>query len=212
MAVAVAKVDAGDGNEDSLTLSPEEELFRARVYGLLARLLARPPDRDFLAELAALNGDRSELGMAFDTLAQVARASTPARLADEYHELFIGLGRGELVPYGSYYLTGFLNERPLAELRGSLAKLGVMRAENVGEPEDHIAALCETMARLIGNDFGAGRPLSEQREFFEKHVATWAARFFEDLVRANADTFYAAVGRLGQLYLEIEKTAFEMVG
>jgi len=212
MAVTVAKVDAGGPKEDSVALLPEEEQFRARIYGLLARLLAAPPDESFLAELATLSGDMSELGTAFDALANAARASTPARIADEYHNLFIGLGRGEVVPYGSYYLTGFLNERPLAALRGSLAELGIERADNVREPEDHIAALCETMAALIGSTFGACRPLGEQRAFFDKHVATWADRFFEDLARANAAAFYATVGRLGRLYMKIERTAFEMAG
>jgi TorA maturation chaperone TorD len=207
MAVATAKADPADRGAAPLA---EEELFRAGIYGLLARLLAAPPSAEFLAELGALHGDATELGAAFAALAAAARATAPARVAEEYHDLFIGLARGELLPFGSYYLTGFLNEKPLATLRGSLARLGIARADHVKEPEDHIAALCEVMAGLIAGSFGACQPLSEQRAFFEQHLAAWAGRFFVDLAEAQSAGFYAAVGRLGRLYFEIETTAFAM--
>src|SRR5260370_10592600 len=128
---------------------PDEELFRGRIYGLLARLLAAPPDGPLLASLTALTTDNSELGRAFAALAEAAAAPVPVGVAEEYHDLFIGLTRGELLPYGSYYLTGFLNEKPLAELRETLGRLGIARAAEVKEPEDHVAALCEVMAALI---------------------------------------------------------------
>ena len=189
---------------------PDEELFRARIYGLLARLLAAPPDRPVLASLAEIAADNTELGRAFAALAEAAVAIDPLRIAEEYHDLFIGLTRGELLPYGSYYLTGFLNEKPLAELRGALAGLGIARVDDVKEPEDHVAALCEVMAGLIDGAYGAPQPLAVQRGFFETHMAPWIGRFFADLEGAQAAVFYAAVGRLGRRFIEIERAAFAM--
>ena len=189
---------------------PDEELVRARLYALLARLLAAPPDGVLLESLAALTADDTELGHAFARLAAAAAAAAPARVAEEYHDLFIGLTRGELLPYGSYYLTGFLNEKPLAELRGALAGLGIARAAEVKEPEDHAAALCEVMAGLIDGSYSLPQPLSVQRNFFETHMKPWIGRFFADLAGAEAAVFYAAVGMLGRRFVEIESAAFAM--
>ena len=124
---------------------------------------------------------------------EAARAADAEQVGREYFDLFIGLGRGELLPYGSYYLTGFLHERPLARLRGDLAALGIARAEGNPEPEDHAAILCEIMAGLIGGDFaGAARGPTA---LFEKHLAPWIGRFFADLERAEAAKFYRASAR-----------------
>jgi TorA maturation chaperone TorD len=189
---------------------PEEELVRARIYALLARLLVAPPDGPLLASLAGLTSDNTELGRTFAALAEAAAAAAPAGVAEEYHDLFIGLTRGELLPYGSYYLTGFLNEKPLAELRDALAGLGIARATEVKEPEDHVAALCEVMAGLIDGSYGMPQALSVQRSFFETHMAPWVGRFFADLEGAEAAVLYAAVGRLGRRFVEIESAAFAM--
>jgi TorA maturation chaperone TorD len=189
---------------------PDEELVRARIYALLARLLAAPPDGPLLTSLAGLTSDDSGLGRALAALAQAAAAADTAGVAEEYHDLFIGLTRGELLPYGSYYLTGFLNEKPLAELRETLAGLGIARADHVKEPEDHIAALCEVMAGLIDGSYGMPQALSVQRSFFETHMAPWVGRFFADLEGAEAAVFYAAVGMLGRRFVEIESVAFAM--
>ena len=128
---------------------------RAQEYALLATLLAGAPDRDLLARLSRLNPDASPLGLAHGRLAEAAGAADPVRVEREYFNLFIGIGRGEMMPYGSYYLTGFLHERPLARLRGDLAELGIARAEDQCEPEDHIAILCEVMAGLADGRFAA---------------------------------------------------------
>jgi TorA maturation chaperone TorD len=189
---------------------PDEELVRARIYALLARLLAAPPDGPLLTSLAGLTSDDSGLGRALAALAQAAAAADTAGVAEEYHDLFIGLTRGELLPYGSYYLTGFLNEKPLAELRETLAGLGIARADHVKEPEDHIAALCEVMAGLIDGSYGMPQALSVQRSFFETHMAPWVGRFFADLEGAEAAVFYAAVGMLGRRFVGIESAAFAM--
>src|SRR6202035_142459 len=152
---------------------------RATEYALLSVLLARAPDADMLARLARLRGDASPLGLAHAALAEAAAQTTVERAEREFFDLFIGIGRGELLPYGSYYLTGFLNERPLARLREELARLGIERAEGNSEPEDHAAILCEIMAGLIGRQFPAA--VERQRQIFEKHLAPWIGRFFADM-------------------------------
>ena len=188
---------------------PEERL-RAHQYQLLARFLAAPPDAALLRLAAAFTGDDTEFGQALGTLARLAARFTPVAAAEEYHDLFIGVPRGELLPYASYYLTGFLYERPLAKLRVDMARLGIARAAEVKEPEDHIAALCDMMAGLITGAFGRPLDLLGQRAFFDAHLAPWAERFFQDLEGARAAMLYAPIGTLGRLFLGIEQAAFRM--
>jgi TorA maturation chaperone TorD len=187
-----------------------EEWLRAQQYRLLARFLAAPADAELLGLARGFAGDDTGFGRALAELAGRAGRVTPEAASREYHDLFIGIGRGELVPYASYYLTGFLNEKPLANLRGDMARLGIARAETVREPEDHIAALCEMMAGLITGAFGAPLDLPAQRAFFDRHLAPWAAVLFEDLEKARSAWLYAPVGTLGRLFMGIEKTAFTM--
>jgi TorA maturation chaperone TorD len=185
---------------------------RAEEYALLATVLGGAPGRDFLTRLARLKGDTSPLGLAHARLAEAAGAADAARVEREYFNLFVGVGRGEVLPYGSYYLTGFLHERPLARLRSDLAELGIARAEDQCEPEDHIAILCEVMAGLAGGKFatpGDGRRRVE-KQFFDKHVAPWARRFFADLERAEAADFYRAVAAVGATFIDIETEAFAL--
>ena len=141
--------------EPSAHAIDEVDVARAREYALLAALLVRAPDTDVLKRLAGLKGDPSPLGIAHLALAEAAAQTDSDRVQREYFDLFIGLGRGELLPYGSYYLTGFLHERPLARLREDLKPLGIARSEGSVEPEDHAATLCEVMAGLIDGRFGA---------------------------------------------------------
>ena len=188
----------------------DEDRFRANWYGLLAALLAGPPDRERLNALAGLEGDESPFGKALSGLAAAARAATPEALRDEHFNLFVGIGSGELTPYGSYYLTGFLHEKPLARLRGDMAKLGIARVQGVPESEDHIAALCDMMAGLITGAFGEPAELAVQRAFFRDHIGCWAPRFFEDLQAAKSAAFYMPVGAVGGLFLAVEAEAFDM--
>ncbi len=123
---------------------------RAQEYALLAMLLAQAPDAETLGRIAQLPGNATPLGRAHLALAQAADTANPETVEREFFNLFIGVGRGELLPYGSYYLTGFLNERPLARLRQDLRAQGIERAEGLQEPEDHAAILCEIMAGLAG--------------------------------------------------------------
>ena len=184
------------------------DLLRAREYVLLAALLARAPSRDLLSRLAALSGDDSPLGRAHRALAEAARQAEPDDVGHEFFDLFIGVGRGELLPYASYYLTGFLNERPLAQVRADFDAIGVERAPDNPEPEDHIAILCEVMAGLAAGEFAAEPGM--QRRFFEHHLKPWAERFFADLENARSAGFYRAIGALGRLLIEIEAEAFTM--
>ena len=184
------------------------EAARAREYALIALLLSRAPSDDILRALGRLQVDASPLGLAHAALADAARATDAERVGREYFDLFIGLGRGELLPYGSYYLTGFLHERPLARLRGDLAAIGIARAEDNPEPEDHAAILCEIMSGLISGDFAA--PAGSDRRLFDKHLAPWIGRFFADLERAEGARFYRAVGTLGRTFIDIETQAFAL--
>jgi len=181
---------------------------RAQEYALLSVLLARAPDATLLERLGALRGDASPLGLAHVALAEAAQRTNVERLAREYFDLFIGLGRGELLPYGSYYLTGFLHERPLARLRAHLGKLGLERTPGQAEPEDHAAILCEIMAGLASRRFDA--PTGSDRELFEQHLAPWIGRFFADLEQAEAADFYRGVGRVGRVFIDIETDAFAL--
>lgn len=191
-------------------LAPEDEL-RAHVYKLLAQFLAGPPDQQQLAAAAEMRGGDTELGKAVATFTHLCARTDPEQAAQEYHDLFIGIGRGELLPFGSYYLTGFLHEKPLAKLRNDMAQLGIERAPDVKEPEDHIAALAEIMAGLITGAYGEPASLEQQRTFFESHIATWAEHFFADLEGAKSSVLYAALGTIGRLFMDIEETAFSMV-
>lgn len=188
----------------------EGEALRAGTYGLLASLLAQPPSGELLAQIARIDEpdeEVDEMATAWRVLKLAAQRSEPEPVDDEYHDLFIGVGRGELVPYGSWYLTGYLMDRPLALLRGDLEALGIERSAETSEPEDHIAALCETMALLItSEDTGP----EDERRFFAQHIQPWFDVFFRDLQTAKAACFYRAVGRLGQAFTALESRYLAM--
>jgi TorA maturation chaperone TorD len=187
----------------------EVDSARAQEYALLSALLARAPDAALLERLAGLRGDATPLGLAHIALADAASQTTVDAVEREFFDLFIGIGRGELMPYGSYYLTGFLHERPLARLREDLGPLGIERTEGNAEPEDHAATLCEIMAGLAGGRFGAHA--GSDQEIFESHMAPWMGRFFSDLERADAAKFYRSVGTIGRLFMDIETEAFALL-
>lgn len=190
-------------NSDSLA----EDVLRAQQYGFLARLLAAAPSDEVLADVAAMKGDGTALGQAYDVLAGTAATTTAAQVESEFFELFIGVGRGELLPYASFYLTGFLNERPLADLRADLARLGIARAEGRYEPEDHLALLFEVMAGMASGDVAG-----DQAAFFDRHIAPWAAQFFDDLAIAPSARFYRPLAEIGRLFVDIEARAFALAG
>lgn len=184
----------------------EIDRARAQEYALLATLLSRSPDAQLISRLALLDGDASPIGVAHTALAEAAARTNEEDAGREYLDLFVGLGRGLLLPYSSYYLTGTLYGRPLARLRETLQLLGIEKAGRPSEPEDHVAILCEIMASLIGRTFAS--PADADCEFFEQHLAPWIRRFFVDLEHSNSARFYACVGSLGRVFVDVEREAF----
>lgn len=185
----------------------EENQIRQNIYNLLAHLFRQAPDQDALNWLATLEveGDEQSPGMAaaWSVLKLSASKTTPIQAADEYQLLFIGVGRGEVMPFGSWYLTGSLMELPLVSLRQDLRRLGFERQQDTKEPEDHIAALLEVMAMLV--DEG---DVQEQKTFFNRHIAPWFEGLCDDTKRAEAAVFYTAVAELAKQFLTIEKISF----
>jgi len=191
------------------TSQAEGAKARLEAYALLAGLLRNPPTSTVLESLqvsgegAEASRRSTDLQAAWNALSEAAATADVDAVDSEFNRLFIGLGRGELLPYGSYYLSGFLMDKPLADLRTELARLGIQRADGVSEPEDHAAALCETMVLLVDPQHGI--PLPGQKEFFGTYVGAWMPRFFEDLQGAKNADFYVSVGRLGEAFMEFER-------
>ena len=186
----------------------EEELARAGIYRLLAVVLGNPPDQETLHALHSLGDGNSPIEKVLRSIAIQAKKTDSGSVSNEYYNLFVGLGEGELVPYGSYYLAGFLHEKPLARLRSDLQHLEIEQESGIAEPEDSISSVCEVMSALVAGEFGDAAPLEVQKNFFAKHVGSWAGDFFKDLEKAKSAQFYARIGALGTLFMSIEKQAF----
>ena len=189
----------------------QEDRLRADLYNYLGLMLSAPPDQMLLEQTAALKGDETPLGEAIQGLARVAKVSKPKTVQTEFNALFIGLGRGELLPYASYYLTGFLNEKPLANLRDTMAAFGMTRAPDNFEPEDNIASLMEMMAGMIVGRFGSVASVNGKSSFSTLTFGTWAAHYFTDLQAAKSSVLYASVGAVGSALMDIEREAFRMM-
>jgi TorA maturation chaperone TorD len=183
---------------------------RAEIYLLLGSLLSGPPDKailEMLLEIDAGEPDATPMASIWQSIQALAKTADAEQIESEYFNLFIGLGRGELVPYASFYIHGFLMEKVLASLRDDLRKLGFELQEGVSEPEDHVAALCETMGMIISE---SGLDFEEQSAFFERYIASWMGGFFTDLLEAESAEFYRPVAKLGQQFLEIESQYLSM--
>jgi TorA maturation chaperone TorD len=180
------------------------EQIRANTYSVLATLLAEPPAAELLERLLTIppvKPDENSLAHYWRILKLAAEKVSLEELDDEFHKLFIGVGHGEVFPYGSWYLSGRIMDRPLALLRKDLALLGFKTEAGVYETEDHVAALCETMA-LMNN--GPTIPREARRSFFQTHIGPWIVTFFRDLQNAPSSRFYKAVGCLGERFMEFE--------
>jgi len=194
----------------------DEQRYRASAYALLAGLLRAAPDQALLDYVSSLSPDgdalvdadieADELGQAMSNLAEASRGQDPALLGQEYNDLFIGIGKGEVVPYGSWYLTGFLMEQPLSDLRDDLRALGFERSDDTHEPEDHAAAIFEVFSVMISDDSS----LSAQQVFFEKHMQPWLERFFADLGDARSAGFYRNVALFGAAFMKLESAYLSM--
>jgi len=194
--------------------SQHADSMRSNMYRLLAALTTAPATDALLDLLRHIEYDTApnpsgQMSTAWKTVRLASEHATVESIDDEYHDLFIGIGRGELVPYGSWYQTGFLMDRPLAYLRKDLVELGIEREEGVREPEDHVGALCETMSLMAEPDSGIA--IDKQREFFNNHLKSWIERFFLDMENAKSARFYAAVGQLGKNFFDIERRYLEML-
>ncbi len=198
-------------NKDAMITG--EDVFRANLYGLLARMLTEPPSDETMEILRGLNGpgDGTEIGDALANLGAVAVRTPVGRASEEFTKLFYGHGAGgEVHPYASYYLTGFVYEKPLADLRADLMEIGIERSGHNSEPEDHIAFLCEVMHGLITGAYERGGGVGRQQDFFRKHIAPWAAMLFTDLEAAQSAALYMPLAALAKLFLVLEAEAFEM--
>jgi TorA maturation chaperone TorD len=198
-----------------LPLSQEDQA-RADLYALISRLFIAAPDESLLAALANADSMPSQqtdhpLDIAWEKLILTASIMDHYAVQDEFNELFISVGNPQVNPYASVYLAGFMNEKPLARLRAELAQLGLARAPGVGELEDHIAALCETMRILIsGGPSGERLSVQRQKLFFEKYIRSWTERCLDDVGKARGANFYQLVALFAQAFFDVEAQAFEM--
>lgn len=210
--MATSTTDTSHTNAQSAD-GAAENAMRANFYGLLARVLARPMDDETLEAMRALAGheDDTPLGEAIAAFGKLCLRTPRVKAEEEFTELFYGVGAGgEISPYASLYLTGLVYDKPLAALRGDMARLGIAPADDNSEPEDHIASLCEMMQGLLSGDLGGNAGTLEAKAFFDKHLAPWAGKMFADLEGAQAAALYMPVGTIGRLFMEIEREAYEM--
>ncbi len=193
----------------------DEEIARAEVYGLLAQLYQAPPAPELLANLRVAATEAPVAGAfleePFRQLVGAARACSDAAVADEFEALFGGVGKPEVWAYGSHYLSGFLNDKPLVRLRSDLAALGLGRDESRAETEDHIAYLCEVMRYLIAGDDVAVANLTQQQRFFAAHLQRWVERLCEAIAAQPRAEFYRAVALFTQAFMNVEAQGFDLV-
>ena len=188
-----------------------EEAARADLYGLLASLFYAPPSQQLLDSIGAATPEgNGVLEQSWADLAAACRHAQAEPVRDEYEALFIGVGKPELMLYGSYYLSGFLMEKPLAALRTDLARLGLQRDERIPESEDHIAALCEVMRHLIASDHPLDSDIAAQKNFFATHLQPWVLQMCGAVADHPGAHFYAPVARFAKSFFEVEMQAFDM--
>jgi TorA maturation chaperone TorD len=193
----------------------DEETARAEVYGLLAALYYAPPSAELLAQLrVAVTEAPAKGGLLEEPWREVvaaARNADDASIQGEYNALFGGVGKPEVYVFGSHYLSGFLNEKPLARLRTDLAKLGLQRDETMPETEDHFAYLCEVMRYLIAGDDVSVANLTQQKGFFGDHVQAWTPAMCDAVAAHPRAKFYAAVACFTRAFLNVEAQGFDML-
>ena len=188
----------------------EEDQLRADMYSFLANLFRSEPNSELINQLKVLESDDTPIGKSIKTLSKLASSLDLPTIRDEYERIFVGVGRGEILPFASYYLTGFLKDKPLAKLRQDMEKIGIKLEENVKEPEDHIASIFDMMAGLIIGKFNKKFSIAEQRDFFNKHLAPWVGLLMRDIEGSKIAVFYSPVGTIGKEFMEIERASFSM--
>jgi len=192
-----------------------EDAARARWYGLFATLFRAPPSAQWLAAIASSRSEEkpgdeaSPLGRAWNDFARACAQADAEAVREEFDTAFVGVAKADVIPYASYHLSGFLNDRPLVELREHLASLGLSRRADIGETEDHLSALCETMAWLIAGDAGPARDFAAQRAFFARFLAPWYESLADTIEHSGVTDFYKHAGRLLREFLAVERQAFD---
>ncbi|OUM02396.1 TorD/DmsD family molecular chaperone [Variovorax sp. JS1663] len=193
----------------------DEELARAELYGLLARLWYAAPDAELLAAFQVAPTEAPAAGGFLEEpwrqLVGAARGIDAPAAREEYDALFGGIGKPEVYVFGSHYLSGFLNDKPLARLRGDLARLGLARDQAVSESEDHVACLFEVMRYLIAGEDAAVANLTQQRAFFSAHLQPWLPTLCDAVVQHPKARFYAALAGLTRAFAEVEAQGFDML-
>ncbi|MDE2360762.1 MAG: molecular chaperone TorD family protein [Betaproteobacteria bacterium] len=191
-----------------------EDATRADFYALLARLFADGPDAAMLAALARaarMEGESSSIALAWNRLIDASSAMDPAAAAQEYTDLFIGVGKSEVNLHASYWLSGFMMEKPLANLRGSLAELGIARRDEVAMLEDHLSALCETMRLLIAGHGERGPTgIAVQRVFFERYIAPWVFECCAAISNCPIANYYVHVAEFAREFIAVDRDALAM--
>ena len=196
----------------SIDIVDTEDQLRADMYSFLASLLRTEPNAELVNQLTNLESDDSPIGKSIKTLSKLASSMDIPTIRDEYVRIFVGVGRGEILPFASYYLTGFLKDKPLAKLRNDMKEIGIELAENVKEPEDHIASLFDMMSGLILGKFNKKFSISEQKDFFNKHLGPWVDLLMRDIESSKIAVFYSPIGTIGKEFIEIERASFSMDG
>lgn len=193
----------------------DEETARAEVYGLLAALYYAPPPAGLLDKLRVAVTEAPAAGALLEAswreLVAAARKLSHEAIAQEYDALFGGVGKPEVYLFGSHYMSGFLNEKPLVALRTDLALLGLARDEAMPETEDHYAYLCEVMRYLIAGADAEVANLTRQREFFRRHVQPWDGLMCEAISRHPKANFYRCVADFTQAFTSVESQGFDML-
>ncbi len=197
------------------TSALDEETARAEVYGVLAALFYAPPSAELMAQLRVAVTEAPAAGGFLEEpwrqLVGAARELSDAQVADEYDALFGGVGKPDVMLFGSYYLSGFLNEKPLAQLRGDLAALGLSREEGVNETEDHFACVCEVMRYLIAGEDVEVANLTQQQKFFSTHLQPWGMSLCDAIEQHPQARFYAALAGFVRAFLSVEAQGFDML-
>lgn len=202
-------------NDQPRSSALDEELARAEMYGLLASLYYQPPDADWLAQLQAAVTEAPEQGAFLEEpwreLVAQARAMTAEQVNREYSALFGGVGKPEVYLFGSHYLSGFLNEKPLVQLRDDLAGLGLTRDTRMPETEDHVAYLLEVMRYLIAGDDVAVCNLTRQAEFFSRHLQPWVSQMCQAIAAHPKTAFYGRLAALTEAFASVEAQGFDLL-
>jgi TorA maturation chaperone TorD len=195
-----------------------EDLARADLYGLIARLFHEAPDQELLDQIVSsipegkeAQSEDAPLARVWQNLVEMAKANPAKAWQDEFDQNFISVGRPIIILNGSFYMAGYLNERPLVEIRRALDAFGLESAEEISETEDHISALCEVMRYLIAGDDVEISNLTNQRVFFNDHIRPWHDDLFDAIDAVSEMRLYHSVASLAREFLAIEGQGFDMI-